>query len=116
MLPSDDIEPESNSSSNDEILAEIKRTFSTLNKLHKHNVHKLEQLSSAAKSESARSNYKKELEKADKEVIDAYRAIASCRLRRKPLTQKEKNGAAKALANRQNAIEKLGAVEMKIGD
>ena len=44
-------------------------------------------------------------------MIDAYRAITSCRIKRKPLTQKERNAAAKALQNRQAAIDKLTNID-----
>jgi hypothetical protein len=47
------------------------------------------------------------LEKADKEVLEAYKTIASLKLKKKPVTKKEKDVATKAIENRERILQKI---------
>jgi len=93
----------------DEILAEIKQSQSVFKKLHQYNTEKLAALHHVGLKELERNSQKKELEKADKDVLEAYKTIASCRLKKKPLTKKEKDAATKALDARRKVLTKLGS-------
>ncbi|CAL8123821.1 unnamed protein product [Orchesella dallaii] len=91
----------------DEILADIKRSQSVFKKLHQYNSEKLAALHHLGVKELGRNSQKRELEKADKDVLEAYKNIASCRLKKKPLTKKEKDAATKALEARNKVLTKL---------
>ncbi|ODM94611.1 Transcriptional adapter 3-B [Orchesella cincta] len=93
----------------DEVLAEIKRSQSVYKKLHQYNSEKLLALHTLGSKELDRNTQKRELEKADKDVLEAYKTVASCRLKKKPLTKKEKDAANKALEARKKVLGKLGS-------
>jgi len=54
-----------------------------------------------------RATYKKDLEKADKDVLEAYKTIASLKMKKKPVTKKEKEAATKAIENREKVLKKI---------
>jgi hypothetical protein len=54
---------------------------------------------------------KEDLAKADKEVLESYKFVHSSRVKRKPISKKDRDIAFKALQNREGALEKLGAIK-----
>ncbi|CAG7815409.1 unnamed protein product [Allacma fusca] len=91
----------------DEILSDVKRTQKQLRLLHQHNEDKLKQLYIFAKRELDRVEAKRSLEKADKELLEAYRIVCVSRSKKKPLSKREREVASRALQNRRTALEKL---------
>ncbi|CAG7678018.1 unnamed protein product [Allacma fusca] len=107
LLLADDAEDNHLLTPTDEILADIRNTQATLRKVHAQNSQKLRQLHELGQRELERAGYKRELEKADKDVLEAYRIISNCRLKKKALTKREKDIAAKALEARTAVLNKL---------
>lgn len=57
-----------------------------------------------------RNVHKKDLEKADRDVFEAFKNVATYRLKKKPLTKKEKDSATKTLEGRKRVLVKLESI------
>ncbi|XP_046367588.1 transcriptional adapter 3-B-like [Haliotis rufescens] len=91
----------------DEILAELRRKQQELKALSQRNVTITKTLYKLAKEEMARQEMRKKLSAADAEVMEAYRKIQAAKQKKKTPTKKEKDGAQKALKERDAILKAL---------
>jgi len=95
----------------DEILTELRRCQAELKAISKHNLQQLNRLSELGQEEIKRQEVKKMLTAADAEVLDVYRKLSSNKLKKRPVTAKEKaqlqNLAWKALRDREAIVKQL---------
>jgi transcriptional adapter 3 len=91
----------------DEILQELKRSQQELKSLSDKNHSQIKRLLSAAKKEITRQDVSKKLEMADTEVIEAYRRILAAKQKKRSPTKKEREGAFKALKDREQILKQL---------
>merc|ERR1712141_660286 len=95
---------------NDEILEELVRCQNELKAVSTHNLSQLKRLLKAAKEEMARQEVRNKLQQADNEVMEAYKKITAARAKKKPPTKKERDGAWKALKEREIVIKQLESI------
>merc|ERR1711936_1017401 len=101
--PNDDIKD----GDHDEILEELVRCQNELKALSNHNLTQLRRLLKAAKEEMARQEVRNKLQQADNEVMEAYKKITAARAKKKPPTKKERDGAWRALKEREIILRQL---------
>lgn len=54
--------------------------------------------------------HKRDLDKADKDLFESYKNLAAQRLKKKPITKKEKDSATKCLETRKRILLKLESI------
>ncbi|KAF2353136.1 Histone acetyltransferases subunit 3 [Trinorchestia longiramus] len=102
------IDPDhTNQDDDDEILQELKRCQAELRAVSAHNRTQLNRLLKLAREALYRHDLKKKLRDAEAKVIEAYKNIASLRVKKKPPSKRDKEAAWKAIKEREVIVRQL---------
>ncbi|XP_064476850.1 transcriptional adapter 3-like isoform X2 [Ornithodoros turicata] len=94
-------------SSDDQVLAELRRCQAELRALSAHNSTQLATLLKRARDRLQEQELRKKLRIVDNEVLDVFRRISSTRQRKKSPTKKDREQALRALRDRQALVRQV---------
>lgn len=93
----------------DQLLSELIRCQKQLRSVSAHNMLQLDRLLKLSRHQLRRQQLKSQLQEADEQVQEAYRAVASARQQQRPPSSAERDAAWRALRSRDDIIKVLEA-------
>ncbi|XP_063235209.1 transcriptional adapter 3-B isoform X2 [Bacillus rossius redtenbacheri] len=91
----------------DEILAEMKRCQAELRVVAAHNLQQLQKLRRLAASEMCRQELKRRLQQVEGDILDVYRRIQACKLKKQAVSRRDQELALEAVRERRALLAQV---------